>query len=137
MADVDMATGANGAGDHSWAARSVEGWIVIVTGLNEESTEEDLQDLFGDFGEVKNLSMALNRRTGYVMGYALVEYAEKEQAEKAIKETDGTTFLEKTIRTELAFAKAPAGARRGPGGAGAGGAGARRGRDREASPSRR
>ena len=38
-----------------------------MTGINEEATEEDLQDLFGDYGEVKNLSMALNRRTGYVM----------------------------------------------------------------------
>jgi hypothetical protein len=30
-------------------------------------------------------------------GYALIEYAQKEEAEKAIKETSGTTFLEKTI----------------------------------------
>ncbi|WVQ97070.1 hypothetical protein IAU59_004180 [Kwoniella sp. CBS 9459] len=136
MADVDMAAGeANGRGEHSWAARSVEGWIIIVTNLNEETTEEDLQDLFGDYGEVKNLSMALNRRTGYVMGYALIEFPEKEQAEKAIKGTDGTTFLEQTIKTDFAFAKTPAGARRG--GASGPGAGRRAGRDRESSPSRR
>lgn len=32
-------------------------------------------------------------------GYALIEYANKEQAEAAIKETDGTEFLEKKINT--------------------------------------
>ncbi|KAL7423668.1 hypothetical protein Q5752_001250 [Cryptotrichosporon argae] len=96
----------NGAKD--WAARSVEGWIIITTGLNEEASEEDLQDLFGEFGDVKNMSMPLNRRTGYVMGYALIEYALKSEAEAAIKGTDGTTFLEKTIHTDFAFTKPPA-----------------------------
>ncbi|CAK9782144.1 RNA-binding domain-containing protein [Cutaneotrichosporon oleaginosum] len=129
MADVDMAADArrDANGKSDWAARSVEGWIIIVTGLHEEATEEDLQDLFGEFGDVRNLSMALNRRTGYVMGYALVEYSRKEEAEAAIKETDGTEFLEKKIHTDFAFAKAPAGARRGGG----------RRRERSVSPARR
>lgn len=77
--------------------------VLCITKLNEELQEEDILDVFSEFGPVKNLHFNLDRRTGYAKGYAFIEYEEYEDAKSALKEMNGKEIAGKNIKIDWAF----------------------------------
>mmetsp|Transcript_17114 Transcript_17114/g.42039 ORF Transcript_17114/g.42039 Transcript_17114/m.42039 type:complete len:112 (+) Transcript_17114:17-352(+) len=99
--------GRGGGAAHSAPARSIEGWVLVVTNVHEEAQEDDVHDVFAEYGEIRKLELPLDRRTGFVKGYALVEYETKAEADEALAAMHEAEFMERTIGVAYAFLDGP------------------------------
>eukprot|EP01084_Bolivina_argentea_P231455 390329_1 len=44
--------------------KSIEGYVVFVSGVHEEAKDDDIYEKFSEFGQVKQFNVPLDRRTG-------------------------------------------------------------------------
>jgi len=98
---------------------------IYVGNLSFQAEREDLLDLFGQYGEVKQCSLPLDRDTGRKRGFAFVELVDDEAEQKAIDDLQDVEWMGRMIRVNKATPRegGGGGGNRGGGGGGYGGGG--------------
>lgn len=69
---------------------------LYVGNISYETTRDDLIEFFGEYGEVKDVYVPVDRDTGAPRGFAFVTM-NAEEAEKAIEDASGVVLQGRTI----------------------------------------
>ncbi len=65
---------------------------IYVGNLNYRVDENDLQDIFEEYGAVNDVKIVMDKFSGRSKGFGFVTMENSEEANKAIKELNGATF---------------------------------------------
>ncbi|HTV42597.1 MAG TPA: RNA-binding protein [Candidatus Sulfotelmatobacter sp.] len=75
---------------------------LFVGNLSYQTGENDLQDYFAQAGAVTSVNLMLDKMTGKSRGFAFVEYASAEEAQKAIDQFHNKEFQGRAITVNVA-----------------------------------
>lgn len=78
---------------------------IYVAHLSWDTTEDSLQGLFSQFGEVTSARIITDRETGRSRGFGFVEMANDEEGQKAIDSLNESEFEGRTINVNVACPK--------------------------------
>ncbi len=101
---------------------------LYVGNISFNTTNQDLNDLFGQIGTVESANIIEDRETGRSRGFGFVEMASREDGERAIAELNGKEFEGRELKVnEAKPQESRGGGGGGRGGYGGGGRGGSRG----------
>ena len=75
---------------------------IYVGNLAYEIKQEDLSEVFNEYGSVQRVHIPKDRETGRVRGFAFVEMKSEANEEKAIKILDGAEWMGRDIKVDKA-----------------------------------
>lgn len=75
---------------------------VYVGNLSYEVSDDDLRELFAEYGPVEKSNVIRDRDTGSSKGFGFVEMERQADAEKAIKELNGSSVKGREIKVNQA-----------------------------------
>lgn len=78
---------------------------MYVGNLAYTVTEEDLTEIFSEFGEIASINIIKDRYSGQSKGFGFVEMPDNSEADKAIKALNGSQLKGRDIKVNQARPK--------------------------------
>lgn len=75
---------------------------IYVGNLSYQATQEDVTDVFKEYGGVKRVQLPTDRETGRMRGFGFVEMESDAEEEAAIADLDGAEWMGRTLRVNKA-----------------------------------
>ncbi len=75
---------------------------LFVGNLSYQTMENDLQDYFSQAGAVNSVNLMMDKMTGKSRGFAFVEFANAEDANKAIEQFHNKEFQGRALTVNIA-----------------------------------
>ena len=80
---------------------------LYVGNLSWNSTEDDVNDAFSDYGTVTSVNLIMDRETGRPRGFGFVEMSSDAEASAAIDGLDGRDLAGRNLKVNLAKPREP------------------------------
>lgn len=104
---------------------------IYVGNLDYDVQDNELNEVFAEYGEVESARVLLDRESGRSRGFGFVKMPNREEAERAIESLNGHEMMGRPLRVREAEERQPrqggGGGGKFGGGGGGGGGGFRRG----------
>ncbi|MBI5569713.1 MAG: RNA-binding protein [Desulfomonile tiedjei] len=75
---------------------------IYVGNVPFKIADDDLKDLFEQYGRVETAKIIMDRATGRSRGFAFVEMTDREEGLRAIEELDTKDFMGRSLRVNEA-----------------------------------
>jgi RNA recognition motif-containing protein len=75
---------------------------IYIGNLSFQATEEDLVEVFGEYGKVSRVSLPTDKETGKKRGFAFVEMEDESKEDEVIAELDGAEWLGRELKLNKA-----------------------------------
>ncbi|CAI5441344.1 unnamed protein product [Caenorhabditis angaria] len=98
--DRELSLGYSGDLKKSWHSKYNDSAWIYVGGLNYDLTEGDMIAVFSQWGEVVNINMVRDRKTGKSKGFCFLCYQDQRSTILAVDNFNGITLAKRIIRVD-------------------------------------